>query len=81
VCPNEDFGSLGIAYDHVTCTVHLDAVAANFNIREQPNDTPSYGVVFGRPGGTWDADPFDDLPQIILGDGGENAPDRLGHRL
>jgi len=36
------------------------------------------GIGDRRPRGAWDADPFDDLPQIILGDGGEAAPDSLG---
>src|SRR5271166_2913398 len=68
VRPDQDLGPPGVAHDHVTRFVHLDAKATGLYTREQLDDGPADGLVFRRPGGAWDADPFDDLPQIILGD-------------
>ena len=81
VRPDQDLGPPGVAHDHVTRFVHADPEVTGLHTREQLDDGPADGLVFRRPGGAWDADPFDDLPQIILGDGGEAAPDSLGHRL
>ena len=81
VCPDQDSGSPGVADDHVTCLIQLDAKLTGLCAREQFDDGLTDGLVFGCPCGTWDADPFDNLPQIIRGDGSEETADRLGNRL
>src|SRR5208283_1447996 len=81
VRPDQGVGPPGVTHDHVTRLVHFDAKATGLRATEQLDDGPADGLVFGRPGGAWDADPFDDLPQIILGDGSEAVPDRLRHGL
>ena len=81
VRPDQDPRPPGVAHDHVARLVHLDAEATGLDAREQVDDRPADGLVLGRAGGPWDADPLDDLPQVFRGDGGEGTPDGLGHRL
>ena len=65
VCPDQDFGSSGVADDHVTRFIYLDAKLTGLGAREQLDDGLADGLVLRCPSGAWDTDPFDDLPQII----------------
>jgi hypothetical protein len=76
--PDQDAGTAGVAHDHVAILVHLDAKPGSLGRREQVEDRAADGLVLGRPVRSGDGQPLDRLPQVVRGDGVEDAPDGSG---
>ena len=66
--PDQDHGPPGVAHDHVARIIHLDTEPTGLRCREQVEDRSPDRLVLGRAVHPGDADPLDDLPQVIPGD-------------